>query len=89
MNVIPAKLAGVNKIVMVTPPQADGVAQSVLVAAKIAGIDEVYQVGGAQAIAALAYGTQTIPRVDKITGPGNIFVAVAKKNKSLVKLTLI
>ncbi|WP_282803511.1 histidinol dehydrogenase [Secundilactobacillus kimchicus] len=79
MNVIPAKLAGVNKIVMVTPPQADGVAQSVLVAAKIAGIDEVYQVGGAQAIAALAYGTQTIPRVDKITGPGNIFVAVAKK----------
>lgn len=79
MNVIPAKLAGVNKIVMVTPPQKDGVAQAVLVAAKIAGIDEVYQVGGAQAIAALAYGTESIPRVDKITGPGNIFVAVAKK----------
>ncbi|KRM74983.1 histidinol dehydrogenase [Secundilactobacillus collinoides] len=79
MNVIPAKLAGVSKIVMVTPPQKDGIGQAVLTAAKIAGIDEVYQVGGAQAIAALAYGTESIPRVDKITGPGNIFVAVAKK----------
>lgn len=79
MNVIPAKLAGVKKIVMVTPPQKDGIGQAVLAAAKIAGIDEVYQVGGAQAIAALAYGTESIPRVDKITGPGNIFVAVAKK----------
>ncbi|ANZ64506.1 histidinol dehydrogenase [Secundilactobacillus paracollinoides] len=79
MNVIPAKLAGVSKIVMVTPPQKNGIGQAVLTAAKIAGIDEVYQVGGAQAIAALAYGTQSIPRVDKITGPGNIFVAVAKK----------
>ncbi|KRK98981.1 histidinol dehydrogenase [Secundilactobacillus odoratitofui DSM 19909 = JCM 15043] len=79
MNVIPAKLAGVEKIVMVTPPQKDGIGQAVLAAAKIAGIDEVYQIGGAQAIAALAYGTQSVPRVDKITGPGNIFVAVAKK----------
>jgi histidinol dehydrogenase len=79
MNVIPAKLAGVEKIVMVTPPQKDGIGQAVLAAAKVAGIDEVYQVGGAQAIAALAYGTESIPRVDKITGPGNIFVAVAKK----------
>ena len=79
MNVIPAKLAGVGKIVMVTPPQKDGIGQAVLAAAKIAGIDEIYQVGGAQAIAALAYGTESIPRVDKITGPGNIFVAVAKK----------
>lgn len=79
MNVIPAKLAGVGKIVMVTPPQPNGIGQAVLTAAKIAGIDEVYQVGGAQAIAALAYGTESIPRVDKITGPGNIFVAIAKK----------
>lgn len=79
MNVIPAKLAGVGKIVMVTPPQKDGIGQAVLAAAKIAGIDEIYQVGGAQAIAALAYGTESVPRVDKITGPGNIFVAVAKK----------
>ncbi|MTV81688.1 histidinol dehydrogenase [Secundilactobacillus folii] len=79
MNVIPAKLAGVGKIVMVTPPQKDGIGQAVLATAKIAGIDEVYQVGGAQAIAALAYGTESIPRVDKITGPGNIFVAIAKK----------
>lgn len=79
MNVIPAKLAGVEKIVMVTPPQKNGIGQAVLAAAKVAGIDEVYQVGGAQAIAALAYGTESIPRVDKITGPGNIFVAVAKK----------
>ena len=79
MNVIPAKLAGVGKIVMVTPPQKDGIGQAVLAAAKIAGIDEIYQVGGAQSIAALAYGTESVPRVDKITGPGNIFVAVAKK----------
>lgn len=79
MNVIPAKLAGVGKIVMVTPPQKDGIGQAVLAAAKIAGIDEIYQIGGAQAIAALAYGTESVPRVDKITGPGNIFVAVAKK----------
>jgi histidinol dehydrogenase len=79
MNVIPAKIAGVKRIVLVTPPQKNGLSQVVLAAAKIAGVDEVYQVGGAQAIAALAYGTETVPRVDKITGPGNIFVATAKK----------
>ncbi|WP_155287822.1 histidinol dehydrogenase [Lacticaseibacillus zhaodongensis] len=79
MNVIPAKIAGVGRIVLLTPPQKDGLSKVVLAAAKIAGVDEVYQVGGAQAIAALAYGTETIPRVDKITGPGNIFVATAKK----------
>lgn len=79
MNAIPAKLAGVNNIIMVTPPQPEGVNPNVLVAADIAGVDAIYQVGGAQAIAALAYGTETIPRVDKITGPGNIFVATAKQ----------
>lgn len=79
MNAIPAKLAGVKRLVMVTPPQADGINPAVLAAAKIAGIDDVYQIGGAQAIAALAYGTETVPRVDKIFGPGNIFVATAKK----------
>lgn len=79
MNVLPAKIAGVERIALVTPPQSDGLNQSVLTAAKIAGVTEVYQVGGAQAIAALAFGTETIPRVDKITGPGNIFVATAKK----------
>ncbi|KRL23073.1 histidinol dehydrogenase [Lentilactobacillus kisonensis] len=79
MNVIPAKIAGVGRIVMVTPPQKDGLSKAVLAAAKIAGVDEIYTVGGAQAIASLAYGTETIPRVDKITGPGNVFVATAKK----------
>ena len=80
MNVIPAKVAGVERIVIATPPDASGkAAAGTLVAADIAGADEMYKVGGAQAIAALAYGTQTIPRVDKITGPGNIFVALAKK----------
>lgn len=79
MNVLPAKIAGVKRIALVTPPQKDGLNQSVLAAAKIAGVTEIYQVGGAQAIAALAYGTESIPRVDKITGPGNIFVATAKK----------
>ncbi|WP_137598056.1 histidinol dehydrogenase [Paucilactobacillus kaifaensis] len=79
MNVLPAKIAGVKRIALVTPPQKDGLNQAVLTAAKIAGVTEVYQVGGAQAIAALAFGTKTIPRVDKITGPGNIFVATAKK----------
>lgn len=79
MNVLPAKIAGVKRIVLVTPPQHDGLNSAVLTAAKIAGVDEVYQVGGSQAIAALAYGTETIPQVDKITGPGNIFVATAKK----------
>ena len=79
MNVIPAKIAGVSRIVMVTPPQKDGLNKAVLAAAKIAGVDEIYKVGGAQAIASLAYGTETVPRVDKITGPGNVFVATAKK----------
>lgn len=80
MNIVPAKVAGVEKIVMCTPPGADGkVAAGTIVAADIAGATEIYKVGGAQAIAAMAYGTQTIPKVDKITGPGNIFVALAKK----------
>ena len=80
MNVIPAKVAGVPQIVMTTPPSADGsVNPGTLVAADIAGVDVIYKVGGAQAIAALAYGTKSIPKVDKITGPGNIFVALAKK----------
>lgn len=80
MNVIPAKVAGVSKVVMVTPPGANGkVNPGTLAAAKVAGVDEIYKVGGAQAIAALAFGTQSIPKVDKITGPGNIFVALAKK----------
>ena len=76
---IPAKLTGVKRVVMVTPPQPAGINPAVLAAARLAGVDEVYQVGGAQAIAALAYGTETIPAVDKIMGPGNIFVATAKK----------
>lgn len=80
MNVIPAKVAGVEKIIMCTPPNAEGkVTPTTLVAAKEAGVTEVYKVGGAQAIAAMAYGTESIPKVDKITGPGNIFVALAKK----------
>ena len=80
MNVIPAKVAGVPEIIMTTPPGADGkVNPGTLVAADIAGVDTIYKVGGAQAIAALAYGTESIPKVDKITGPGNIFVALAKK----------
>lgn len=78
MNVIPAKIAGVKEIIMITPPQEHFVS-AILVAAKLAGVDKIYQVGGAQGIAALAYGTQTLPKVDKITGPGNIFVATAKK----------
>lgn len=80
MNVIPAKVAGVKRIVMTTPAGADGkVNPGTLVAASIAGVDEIYKVGGAQAIAAMAFGTERIPKVDKITGPGNIFVALAKK----------
>ena len=80
MNVIPAKIAGVKEIVMVTPPQKDGTANpDILAAAKIAGVDRVFLMGGAQAVAALAYGTQSVPKVDKIVGPGNIFVATAKK----------
>ena len=81
MNVIPAKVAGVKKIVMVTPPGKDGkVNPNTLVAANEAGADEIYKVGGAQAIAALAFGTESIPKVDKIVGPGNIYVALAKKS---------
>jgi histidinol dehydrogenase len=79
MNAIPAKIAGVKEIIMVTPPGKNGVNAYLLVAAKIAGIETVFKVGGAQAIAAIAYGTETIPRVDKIVGPGNIYVATAKK----------
>lgn len=80
MNIIPAKVAGVPKIVMVTPPGRDGKVNPVtLAAAHLAGVTEAYKVGGAQAIAALAFGTESIPRVDKIAGPGNIFVALAKK----------
>lgn len=80
MNVIPAKVAGVEKIVMVTPPGKDGkVNPGTLVAANEAGADEIYKVGGAQAIAALAFGTASVPKVDKIVGPGNIYVALAKK----------
>ena len=80
MTVIPAKIAGVKRIVCVTPPQKDGeILDAILVAADIAGADEIYKAGGAQAIGALAYGTQSIPKVDKIVGPGNIFVTAAKK----------
>lgn len=80
MNVIPAKVAGVPNIIMTTPADADGkVNPATLVAADIAGVDVIYKVGGAQAIAALAYGTEMIPKVDKIVGPGNIFVALAKR----------
>lgn len=80
MNIIPAKVAGVERIVMVTPPGKDGKVNPVtLTAAHLAGVTEVYKVGGAQAIAALAFGTESIPRVNKIVGPGNIFVALAKK----------
>ena len=80
MTVIPAKIAGVEKVVCVTPPQKDGkILDAILVAADIAGADEIYKVGGAQAIAALAYGTESVPRVEKIVGPGNIFVTAAKK----------
>lgn len=80
MNVLPAKVAGVARIIMTTPPGPDGkVNPGTLVAADIAGVNEIYKAGGAQAIAAMAFGTESIPRVDKITGPGNIFVALAKK----------
>ena len=80
MTVIPAKIAGVEKVVCVTPPQKDGkILDAILVAADIAGADEIYKVGGAQAIGALAYGTESIPKVEKIVGPGNVFVTGAKK----------
>ncbi|QWH41456.1 histidinol dehydrogenase [Bacillus mycoides] len=79
MNVLPAKLAGVKKIVMVTPPRQGGIDPHILAAASLAGVDEIYMAGGAQAIAALAYGTESIPKVDKIVGPGNLYVALAKR----------
>ncbi|MBC2309432.1 histidinol dehydrogenase [Listeria booriae] len=79
MNILPAKIAGVPRIIMVTPPGKDGMNPHILAAAAIAGAGEVYQIGGAQAIAALAFGTESIPKVDKIVGPGNLFVALAKR----------
>ena len=80
MNIVPAKTAGVKNIIMTTPCNAEGkVYATTLVAANEAGVDEIYKAGGAQAIAALAYGTQSVPKVDKIVGPGNIFVALAKR----------
>ena len=91
MNVLPAKVAGVERIAMVTPPGADGkVYEGTLVAAKEAGVTEIYKVGGAQAIGALAYGTESMPKVDKIVGPGNAFVAEAKKQVfGLVSIDMI
>ena len=80
MNAIPAKIAGVKEIIMSTPVKSDGkVKAEVLAAAKLCGVDKIFKIGGAQAIAALAYGTQSVPKVDKITGPGNAYVATAKK----------
>lgn len=80
MDVLPAKIAGVSQIVMITPPNKEGkIPAAILAAAKVAGVDAIYKVGGAQGVAALAYGTETIPRVDKIVGPGNIYVATAKR----------
>lgn len=79
MNAIPAKIAGVKEIIMITPPSKEGINRDVLAAAFICGIDRIFTAGGAQAIAALAYGTATIPKVDKIVGPGNVYVATAKK----------
>ena len=91
MDTIPAKIAGVGQVVMVTPPGRDGkISQAVLAATKVAGVDKVFRVGGAQAIAALAYGTESIPKADKIVGPGNIFVAEAKKQVSgIVSIDMI
>ncbi|MBO7348422.1 MAG: histidinol dehydrogenase, partial [Spirochaetales bacterium] len=83
MDTIPAKIAKVDQVVMVTPPSEDGkISQAVLAAAYVAGVDRVFRIGGAQAIAALAYGTETVPKADKIVGPGNIYVAEAKKEVS-------
>src|SRR5262245_21256874 len=79
MSAIPAKVAGVKRVVMCTPAQKTGISPYLLVAADIAGVDEVYRIGGVQAIAAMAYGTKTLDRVDKIVGPGNIYVATAKR----------
>ena len=89
MNVIPAKVAGVEEVIMVTPPGKVGkVNSNTLVAAHEAGVDKIYKVGGAQAVGALAYGTESIPKVDKIVGPGNIFVALAKKAAEVTGLPL-
>lgn len=83
MNAVPAKIAGVKEIIMITPPQSDGsIKDSILVAASLAGVDRIFKVGGAQGIGALAYGTESIPKVYKITGPGNIYVAAAKRRVS-------
>lgn len=83
MNAVPAKIAGVEEIIMITPPDKDGgIKDSILAAAHIAGVDKIYKVGGAQGIAALTYGTETIPKVSKITGPGNIYVTAAKRKVS-------
>lgn len=83
MNAIPAKIAGVEEIIMITPPQKDGkIKDSILAAASLSGVDRIFKVGGAQGVAALAYGTESIPKVYKITGPGNIFVAAAKRRVS-------
>ncbi len=83
MNALPAKIAGVEEIIMITPPNREGkIKDSILAAASIAGVDKIYKVGGAQGIGALAFGTESIPKVDKITGPGNIYVAMAKKQLS-------
>ena len=80
MNTVPAKLAGVTEIVMATPPSSDGtIAAPILAAAKVAGVTRIFKMGGAQAVAALSYGTESVPKVDKIVGPGNIFVATAKR----------
>jgi histidinol dehydrogenase len=79
MATIPAKVAGVQEILMVTPPQKEGISPAVLVAADLAGVDRIYQIGGVQAVAALAYGTKSIPKVDKIVGPGNQYVSTAKR----------
>ena len=80
MNIIPAKLAGVKEIIMITPVKAGGkIPNVILAAAKVCGIEKIYKIGGAQSISAVAYGTETIPKVDKIVGPGNIYVATAKK----------
>ena len=80
MNIIPAKAAGVHNIIMTSPPDKNGeIYPATLVAAKEAGADAIYKAGGAQAVAAMAFGTESIPRVDKIVGPGNIYVALAKK----------
>lgn len=84
MDSIPAKIAGCREVVIVTPPNAQGkIAPVILTAARIAGVDRIFKVGGAQAIAALAYGTETVPKADKIVGPGNAFVAEAKSRCSV------